>query len=85
MTRLQLGPITTISHSLQVTGLANAGTATRSYSQSVRQATDGLTAPLPPSPFSPVQRDGGWTRVLLAEFLWGFVGLFFGSLPIFSP
>lgn len=82
--RLQLGPIATISHSLQVSGLDNAGTTARSYSQSICQAVDGLIIPLPPSQFITVQRDRGWTRILLPEFVWGFVGFFWLTAYIFT-
>lgn len=78
MTRLQLGPITTISHSLQVSGLDNAGTATRSYSQSVRQAMDGLIAPLPPSPLTlsgVTQAGRGSCWLNSFGVLWGFFWL----------
>lgn len=80
---LQLGLITTISHSLQVSGLDNAGTSTRFNSKTICQAMDALIIPLPSSQFIAVQYDRGWTRILQADFVWGFVG-FFGLLPTFS-
>lgn len=82
MALLQLGLITMISHSLQVSGLDSAGTTTRFNSKTICQITVGLLPLLPPQ-FVTVQYDRGWTRMLLAKFIWGFVG-FFGSVPIFS-
>lgn len=81
---LQLGLITTISHSLQVSGFDNAGTTTGFHSKILCQDMDGLIIPSPSSQFITVHYDRGWTRIPLATFVWGFVG-FFGSLPVFSP
>jgi len=61
---LQLGLITTISHSLQVSGLENARTTTRFNSKTACQAMDGLIIPLPSSQFITVQYDRGGTRIL---------------------
>lgn len=73
---LQLGLITTISHCLQVSGLDNAGTSTRFNSKTICQAMVGLIIPLPSSQSITAQYDRGWTRILLAEVVWGFVGVF---------
>lgn len=84
MALLQLGLITMISHSLQVSGLDSAGTTTRFNSKTICQITVGLIISSPSPQFITVQYDRGWTRILLAKFVWGFVGFFWLSACIFT-